>query len=108
MKVLVALALSLNVTAVQPGRCAEAGPHSYTPSEGYVPDQQTAERIAEAVLMPIYGEQSIASERPFTARLKDGIWTVVGTMPAGYTRGGVALVEILKSDGRILRVTHGR
>jgi|SRR5947209_3259398 len=81
---------------------------SYVPPKGFVPDEQTAVRIAEAVLGPIYGEEQIARERPFTAVLKGEIWTVEGHLPASQNKGGVALAEISKLDGRILRVTHGK
>lgn len=84
--------------------------HSYVPKQGFVPDEKTAVRIAEAVLDPIYGEEKINSEKPFSAKLNDQsvTWTISGHMRAQYNKGGVALVEIAKSDGRILRVTHGK
>jgi hypothetical protein len=88
--------------------------HAYTPSNGYVPDEATAVRIAEAVLIPVYGEKQIESERPFTARLKKGVWTVAGTLKCsdgkgGFTTdcvGGVATVEISKQDARIISMIH--
>jgi hypothetical protein len=48
------------------------------PKGGYVPDAVTASRVAEAVLIPVYGEQRIASERPFTQRcgVMCGPWKV--------------------------------
>ena len=64
-------------------------------------------RIAEAVWIPIYGEARINSERPFTATLSNGVWAVEGYL-APHLRGGVALAEISKADGRILRVTHSK
>ena len=82
---------------------------SAKPKEGFVPDAQTAIRIAEAVWIPIYGEAHIESERPFTATLSNGVWTVQGSLPPDPDiRGGVALAEIAKDDGRILRVIHGK
>jgi len=80
--------------------------HSYKPKEGYVPDEATAIKIAEAVWLPIYGD-SIYKEKPFRAKLKDGVWTAIGSLPEGYL-GGVAEIEITKDDGKILRVNHGR
>ena len=50
---------------------------------------------------------TIYQEKPFVARLKDGIWTVEGSLPKQYIKGGVAIVEISKDDGRILRASHG-
>ena len=77
------------------------------PTDGYVPNEKTAILIAEAVLYPIYGEKKIKSERPFKASLKNGVWIVEGTFnkPKGWL-GGVALVEISKESGCILRVIH--
>jgi hypothetical protein len=80
---------------------------TYMPPAGYVPDAKTAIRIAKAVLGPVYGEQKIEAEEPFRATLTNEIWTVEGHLPEGLV-GGVALVEISKSDGRILRMIHGK
>jgi hypothetical protein len=85
--------------------------HSYKPKDGYVPDTLTAIKIAEAVLVPIYGEKIINEEKPLKAVLKDGVWTVEGTLhcPEGQRcLGGVAIIEISKDDGKVLRVSHGK
>jgi len=82
-------------------------PHSYVPAKGFVPDSITAVRIATAVWDPIYGARQIQGEQPFRASLRDGIWTVEGSLPEN-TVGGVAVAEIAKRDGRILRVSHGK
>jgi hypothetical protein len=97
---LVVLVLSLTGNAM-------AEEHSYVPDAGFVPNEETAIRIAEAVLTPIYGADVISHERPFTATLRDGLWTVVGSSHPG-TVGGVALVQISRKDGHIQRVTHSR
>ena len=85
----------------------QAQPHSYVPSKGFVPDSVTATRIAEAVWTPIYGATAIRSEQPHVAKLRDSVWTVVGSLPKGML-GGVAVIEIDKRDARILRVSHGQ
>jgi hypothetical protein len=81
------------------------------PIRACVPDEKTAVRIAEAVLIPVYGEKHIMSERPFTARLQGDRWVVKGSL--GTSRksnlvifGGTAMTEISKQDGRILAVYH--
>lgn len=51
----------------------------FIPEKGFVPDADTAVKIAMAVLMPIYGEQVILSERPFTTSLSNDVWTVTGS-----------------------------
>jgi len=87
---------------------AEVTKHNFKPKDGYVPDAKTAIKIAVAVWEPIYGEKQIAGEKPYHAQLDtNGIWTVAGSLPE-QTSGGVAVIEIAKDDGRILRVSHGK
>jgi hypothetical protein len=89
--------------------CGAIGPQAaYVPAEGYVPTAEVAIKIAVAVWEPIYGAAKIAEEKPYKATLADGVWTVEGTLPKRYQKGGVALAEISKKDGRILRVAHGK
>ncbi len=80
------------------------------PKRAYVPDSETAVKIAEAVLAPVYGRALIESERPLVATLKGSVWTVAGTLdcPDGGTNcnGGVATVRIAKTDARILSMIH--
>jgi hypothetical protein len=78
------------------------------PAEGYVPDAETAITIAVAVWEPIYGKERIAEEKPYHATLSNGIWTVTGSLPEEYNRGGVAEADISKDDGRVSRVIHGK
>jgi hypothetical protein len=80
---------------------------NYKPKDGYVPDEQTAISIAVAVWTPIYGKDKIENEKPFKAQLKNGVWTVRGSLPENFD-GGVAEADISKDDGRILRVIHGK
>ncbi len=84
----------------------ETAEHSVTPKDGFVPDEQTAIRIAEAVWIPIYGKEMIEAERPIQAILHNEVWIVEGTLHA--QKGGVAEAEIAKKDGRIIRVSHGK
>lgn len=73
------------------------------PANGYVPDATTAMKIAEAVLIPIYGQGQIDSEHPLHAVLKDDVWTVETTSPCDAARkanpgtmcyGGGAVVRL--------------
>lgn len=81
--------------------------HGVQPASGFVPDETTAVRVAEAILTPIYSQTKVESERPFTAKLTGNVWKVTGYLPPGVD-GGVAETWIDKRDGRILRVTHGK
>src|SRR5436190_23419308 len=74
--------------------------HSVQREQGFVPDEATAVRIAEAVLIPIYGQESLNKEKPFKATLTNEIWTVKGTLQKGF-KGGVAVVELSKKDACI-------
>jgi hypothetical protein len=72
--------------------------------DGYVPNKETAIKIAEAIWLPIYGE-NVLKEKPYRAELKEGkIWIVAGTLHEEY--GGVAYAEISKKNGCILKVYH--
>lgn len=86
---------------------AEAQKHNYKPASGYIPDEETAIKVAVAVWSPIYGKEQIDKEKPYKATLKDGIWYVSGSLPEGWL-GGVAEAEIAKDDGRIIRISHGK
>jgi len=77
------------------------------PENGFVPDKATAIKIAEAIWLPIYGKRQIDDEKPFIVELKDSnTWVVEGTLKS--SKGGVAYIEIQKSDCKILKVFHGK
>jgi NTF2 fold immunity protein len=107
MKTYAAFCLALLIASLVLGQ-------GFKPEQGYVPNSDTAVQIAEAVLVPVYGKKTIESERPFTAELKDGVWTVSGTLrcPDGkggtttHCLGGVAVVTISRADARILSMMH--
>lgn len=85
----------------------QSTPHSVVPPEGYVPNAEAAIQIAVAVWGPIYGAEKIEREKPYRASLRNDVWVVEGSLPA-QRLGGVAIAEISKKDGRILRVSHGK
>lgn len=85
----------------------------------YVPNEQTAVQIAEAVWLPIYGK-GIYDYKPFKAVLiGDTTWHVFGTIAKSYikinengdttftiTVGGVPHIFLNKSNGKIIDVYH--
>lgn len=95
------LCLQVGATAQPPGRST-----SIPPKNGYVPDEQTAVKIAEAILMPIFGTELVTGERPFHGHLEGNIWIIEGTLHTEL--GGVAMVKIQRSDGRVVSVVHGK
>ena len=98
---------SLNILTIA-AYSQEAQKHTFKPTAGYVPDEETAIRIAIAVWSPIYGKDQIESEKPYKVILKDGVWYVSGSLPKGWKAGGVAEAEIDKNDCRIIRISHGK
>ncbi len=78
-----------------------------------VPNAWIAAKIAEAVLLPIYGDIIIA-QKPFKCELlQDSIWYVQGdghtimTEKSLFYIDFVGQVYIQKKDGKILRITSG-
>jgi hypothetical protein len=98
MKTIAKVAAFLLITAA----CVAQAP---APKDGYVPDEKTAVKIAEAVLSPICGEQKIEGERPFHAKLEGNVWAVSGSLPPHYV-GGVAVIHIDKQTGAIISHIH--
>jgi hypothetical protein len=104
MKAITGILLTLAIALVG----GDEGPkHNVAPDDGYVPTKEVAIKIAVAIWEPIYGADKIADEKPYRATLTEGVWTVKGSLPKGW-KGGVALAEISKEDGRIIRVSHGK
>ncbi len=97
---------SIDMAPVYAGTlAAETNNDNFKPKDGYVPDAKTAIKIAVAVWEPIYGEKQIATEKPYHAYLTNNVWTVAGSLPESVS-GGVAVAQIAKDDGKILRVIH--
>jgi len=89
------------------------------PPNGYVPDSETAIKIAVAIWTPIYGKEHIEKQQPYSAELNDGIWHVTGSLPRPryykdekgheigvFTIGGVPEADISQKTGEILRIIH--
>lgn len=104
--------LTILLMAVAAGVLAQ---HTNNSPPVAVPDEATAVKLAEKALAKIYGKRRIQSERPFTAKLAEGIWHVTGTlycrdkngnMITGACVGGVAMADLRQSDGRVLKTGH--
>jgi hypothetical protein len=78
------------------------------PINGYVPDAIAAQKIAEAILYPIYGKD-IKDKKPFLVKFdeENQVWIIEGQLPKNRD-GGVPYVIIQKSDGKILAVWHSK
>lgn len=100
------LLLTLSFSSKKEDSIDEKAQSGYVPKEGLIPNEETAIKIAETILIPIYGER-VLKARPFTVELKNEVWYVKGSLPEGYL-GGVPYVEIQKNDCKILRVIHSK
>ena len=74
---------------------------------GPVKDEADAIGIALDAWIPIYGRKHIENEKPYLAKLKNGIWTVECSLPEGRD-GGVAMARIAQKDGKVLETGHGK
>ncbi|SRR6266478_1694686 len=82
-------------------------PQLFERKGGLVPDKETAVRIAEAILFPIYGEKNIRDQRPYPIKLRGGKWIIDGAPPpAGFTGGSFHII-ILQRDARVIEIGHG-
>jgi len=84
---------------------AQNVPQIFECNGGVVSDKETAIRIAEAILFPVYGENAIRGRRPYQVTLNDGKWTVDGTVPPGFV-GGSFHVAILQRDARVVEIGY--
>jgi hypothetical protein len=72
--------------------------------DGYVPDKETAIKVAESLWLPVFGDKIYLS-KPFKAELKDEkTWIVQGTLKS--QKGGVPYIEIQKADCKVLTMYH--
>lgn len=72
-----------------------------------VPDESTAEVLAEAILFKVYGEDVIADERPYEIHLVDGYWVIRGTLSTG-TDGGTFEIIINSMNAQVVKINHTR
>ncbi len=77
----------------------------YVPKNGLIPTAKVAFQVAETILINIYGKEIIDEEKPFSINLENDIWIIEGHIEDDI-KGGVAYMEIRKSDGQILKVIH--
>ena len=107
MRIFVILWMCVALGAALISQPTSAGEPANVPEEDFVPTAEVAIAIAVAVWGPIYGAEHIAKQKPYHAKLIDGVWWVSGSLKPGWL-GGVAEARIQKVDGRVLGVTHGK
>jgi hypothetical protein len=93
--------------AVMPSLVLTKSKFNYRPPNGCVPDAKTALKIANVILLSIYGESEVEYNKPFAAILRKGVWTIGGMGYQPGMDGGDMEIDISKADGRILRIYAG-
>jgi len=86
--------------------CAAGAEETKWPKEGFVPNAETAMKIAEAIWIPIYGDR-VVNQKPYQVKLDGKNWIVQGTLQPNMV-GGTAVAVIAKQDGRVLQVFHSK
>lgn len=75
-------------------------------SNGNIRVEEEILKIANDTATKVYGYKTIKKEYPLKAKLiGDTIWEVRGTLSKGYA-GGTVYVKILKSNKKVIEVTH--
>jgi hypothetical protein len=69
-------------------------------------DRESAIQIAEIVLTRVYGKD-VLNERPWQVSEVQNIFKIEGTLPMGYV-GGVAEIEIRRTNGAVVSIIHGQ
>ena len=70
-------------------------------------DRQTAIKLAEIVLVHIYGDR-VLKQRPWNVEEGEDTFKIIGNPPMKDYWGGVAELTIRKSDAKIIHIIHGR
>jgi len=78
-------------------------PNGYIPKDGFVPNEVTAVKIAEAVITALDSEKWMTQNRPYKGKLKKGMWVIKGK-PGDEQ----VYLEISKKNGRIANFTIRR
>lgn len=90
-----------------PGKYYQPGPRErcyVKPKNGFVPNKETARAIAVAVVANIVTDRGELSELYFkVTELPNGDWHVDAYFPVKGMRQTVHVIEIGRSDGRIIR-----
>ena len=87
-----------------------ANASSTLPEKGVLTTEESAIKVAETILVNVYGEK-VLEQRPFKAKLEGDVWKIAGTFhcPQGVgCKGGVARIEINKKDGKVKSVIHDK
>lgn len=70
-----------------------------------IKDHSTAIKIVEPILISIYGQENIESQKPYENYLIENYWVIMGTLKKDMV-GGTFLIIIDARNAKILKITH--
>ena len=71
-------------------------------------NEETAVKVAEAILFHFFEQENIIKQRPYKVFLIDGYWIIKGSFPKNMAVGGVFEIILNSIDGKIIKITHGK
>jgi hypothetical protein len=90
--------------------------NDYSSFTDAVPNEETALKIAKAVIVAAYGEELMLLHEPYRVKFNESIqtWVVIGAIPLpdGWDiegpppLGSAPEITIRKSDGKIMRIVY--
>ncbi len=75
-----------------------------SPQINYVPNEQTAVRVAEVIWTELWGEKFVNGCKPFSADSSKGVWHVHGKIPSPGSLGGTIHMKLQICDCKILEI----
>jgi hypothetical protein len=72
-----------------------------------IDDENEAIASAEPILFKTYDKNQVLGEKPYEVYLIDNYWVLSGTLPDGMM-GGTFLIIFSKTDGSVIKLTHGK
>jgi hypothetical protein len=83
---------------------------SYRPPKGYISNPKAAAAIAEIVAKDFYGVAQIEEQKPHLVTKDGDTWIVRGTFPKEKegSKGGVFEIRLSATEGRVIRMIHGK
>lgn len=109
---LIILALCISLLASAGVLIALTGTRAETKKEQVLDldlDRPAAIKIAEGILVKVYGERVLA-QRPWIVREAADAFTIEGTFhnKSPYAKGGVATISIDRHTGKVTEISHGK
>ncbi|EFB7642809.1 hypothetical protein E4I92_14365 [Escherichia coli] len=97
---------------IPPAISQESANPCYSENKNYegkylINNEEMVKKLTEIYVTERYGKDSAQREKPYNISNKEGAWQISGSIDPNAT-GGVFMIEIDKTNGRIISFTHGK